>query len=444
VDKLDIGYAYPSYSTFLINGIGVNGINIESTYKKWYMALSYGTSKDSRLCSTNNQYFLQKFYDFFDSNNLKDGKSLTTIKVGIGEKEESHFYVGFLYGYGSQSPLYFNYSPGINQPPKEKNYVIELDGKIRLSKCSSVDILFGKSVVSDEEARINHENLISNLFNFNKRTNALLLKFNSYIKLTKTKITLSAKWIDPFFNSFGIGYMKSDVFSYDIKADQPISRKIKVSCFYRSNQNNLLNISLAKCSYKSIGLSLSYKINRHISLKGMFDPIFQKIEIPENNKNLKFKSYLSNAIVSINTTKGKVKSLLNFIFNFYNFYNGTRPNEYYSIDLSHSLHFKWFSNEIMGEMNKISTDTVYGNNIIIKDDLGFLINKSTLVFGIKWGYSNLSKDQFGYRFKFTIPLYKKMLLEMGGEKLLRGEYYFINTENIDYLFNCYGRMIYNF
>jgi hypothetical protein len=445
VKRLDIGYFYPCNSTFLINGVGINGINFETEYQQLHIDITYGVTKNQTYYTNDNQFFLKKFCDFFDYNNQEDGRRLTSVKLGYGKKDASHIYAGLLYGYGANTYLNANDGVEISSPQKEKNYVLEIDAKWNINKSNSIELFFGKSVVSDDESLINNKNWTSGLFDFKYRSNALKLKYSTYFAKTKTKISLSTRWIDPFFKSYGIGYLKSDVFYYDVKVDQPLTKKIKVSVFYRSNEDNILHLLPAKATYKSVGGTISYRLNRFLSLKGTLNPIFQKATSTEMDRTIKYTSYLYNVNLLYNSSGKKVKNTASILLNYFKFFDGIYTNAYYSSMISHAISSKKCMNEISGEWRKISTDSISVNNIIIKNDFSFLFKKKTSVLlGIKWGIKYGSHGHYGYRFKVTTPLFGKVALEIIGDRIIEDEYFYSNNMNTDFLFSCSAKIIYNF
>jgi len=201
---------------------------------------------------------------------------------------------------------------------------------------------------------------------------------------------------------------------------------------------------LAKSSYKSIGTTLSWRLTRNISIKGTYNPIFQKVQI-EGTKDLKFNSYIASGVLTISGGKREFKTVNNIVFNYYNYYDGISVNDYKSALINSGIIYKSFKNDLCGEWNKISNDTTYGNNIIIKEEIGFKIRKVQLATGVKWGYNDEFKHQYGFKLKLNFPIYKGLTFEVAGEKLLYGEYFYLENQSPDmFLFNCYGRLSYGF
>ncbi len=441
ISKFEIGTSYPSYSTFLINGVGVSGINLEGEINDIYVGFTYGLSQDTRYYNNSNQYFLQKFANFFDYNNLSYGKRLTSFKIGYGKKEESHIHFGFLYGYGAEILYGFN-SIEINQNRTEKNYVFEIDAKWVIDKNNNLDMVYGKSYISSQDS-LNNKGL-AGLFDFGTRSNALQLKYHTQFNVTKTKLALSCKLLDPLFRSYGVSSFKSDIFSYEIKADQTITKRIKTSIFYRSMEDNLLNLGLSKTRYQSLGSTTSLKLNKFVSIKGTYNPIFQKIKI-EGMSNLIFNSYLANGVLNINIVKSTCSILNNVVLNYYNFYDGLKTNDFKSALLNNVITLGKIKNEFSAEWNKISSDTLNSDNLIVKNDFGFQINKINIVAGLKWGNTKEFKNQIGFKLKLCFPIYKNLLFELQGEKFLYGEFFHLSNELPNkLLYNIFGKMNYVF
>ncbi|MFZ5552556.1 MAG: hypothetical protein ACOZCO_05540, partial [Bacteroidota bacterium] len=280
VRKLDVGLCYPSYSTFLVNNIPVKGINFEYENNNRFYAFTAGTTINNLLFTNNiiqnNLQNTQNLFNFFDFNNLQQGRRIISGKAGIGKKEGDHIFIGALYAIGQQSYYYDSTQTVINNhTPKEHNVVIELDGSYQVKKWFTLNLVYGKSSIRPlhDESDTTNSNLNQLFSPF--RSNAAMGKAIFSLAKIKSTITFSGRWVDPFFRSYGVGFMRSDNFRYEIKTDHQIGKKIKAGLFYRKDENNLLNLFSYTTILHSGGINLQYKLNKHISLRGNFNPVFQ-------------------------------------------------------------------------------------------------------------------------------------------------------------------------
>ena len=123
---------------------------------------------------------------------------------GYGKKQDSHLHVGLLYGLGKVS-----YQDTSFLADKESNLVGELDGRINIGKSQFLAINYGRSVVQVNNINLENEaSLMDHLLDFSNRTNAIMTKYE--LDLKSTKIKASWRLMDPFFRSFGLGFIEKE------------------------------------------------------------------------------------------------------------------------------------------------------------------------------------------------------------------------------------------
>ncbi|HEY0029601.1 MAG TPA: hypothetical protein VGC65_02490, partial [Bacteroidia bacterium] len=110
IKKLEIGLCHPSYSTFLVSNVPLQGLNMEYSKNDNFIAFTYGTTLNNLQYNTNTlQGAVQgahNLYNYFDFSNLSGGRKILCVKGGIGQKDDSHLYAGFLVGKGRTDYLY--------------------------------------------------------------------------------------------------------------------------------------------------------------------------------------------------------------------------------------------------------------------------------------------------------------------------------------------------
>lgn len=427
IKKLDVGLCYPNHSTFLVNGIALKGVNFEWQNSHYYFAFTHGKTINNIYYSNNviqnNLNAVRNLYNFFDFNNVEAGRRITAVKFGIGQKDNSHLFAGVLYGLGYDSyykESSFNYSPSI-----QKNYVFELDGKLVINTNNSLDIVYGKSLLRNNDENIGNENGFNALFNSTNRTHAALARYTTNISKTGTRLTFTTRYIDPYFKSFGIGFIRPNNFRYEIKADQRITKNVKISTFYRYEEDNLLSLLTNTTSLKSAGANITWRVSKRLTLRGGYTPVFLRVKsgdaIVQKNDN-----HIGNFIVTYTPKAKKFNSVFTGMYNYYLLYDGIQNNEFQNTSIIYSLETeKGIKNDLSGNwFYSTAIDSLPGQTFLATDELSVGIKKIRITAGGKYAYSAKYSAQFGYLLKATLPLSKWVSIEAGAEKIVLGEFYF--------------------
>jgi len=451
VQKLDIGMCYPSHSTFLINNIPLKGINFEYVQNKKFFAFSAGTTINNLLFTNNiiqnNLQNTQNLFNFFDFNNPVNGRRIISAKAGFGDKNEDHLFFGALYGTGMQSYYYDtlqNSASSSNQ--KEHNVVIEIDGKLKPKKWLELDMIYGKSSVrplADETDTINSS--LTQLFS-PFRSHAFLGKAQFKWDKIKSSFTFSTRWVDPFFRSFGVGFMRSDNLRYEIRTNHQLGKKIKAGFFYRKDENNLLNLFSYTTILHSGGANVRYKMNRHFTFTGIFNPVFQYSKDASTGTEFSNENYIAGFSATHSYQKKKMSVLTNLVSSYYKLFNGEINSEYLNISLSNTVSYKKFSNILSTSwFDMKGMDSLSGNTLLLYNDISCKLKKLSFGAGLKLSLNNSFGEQIGYNARVEARISKNISLELRGEKLVLGDFY--NSIGLDlyrdYPYIWSGRVIIN-
>jgi hypothetical protein len=442
VKKMDIGLCYPNYSNFLVSGSTIKGFNLEWE-KKFYFACTFGKTINT-IMTTNNiiQNQLQtgrNLYNFFDFNNVKDSRKIAAVKFGVGKKESTHFYAGVLYGVGL--PSYLGSSV---QPNLEKNFVVELDGKLALGSGNSIDLAYGKSSIFQSGINQSPDELPGQGIFSKFRSNAGLLRYNSEIKRTKTKITATGRIIDPFFKSYGVGFLRSDNLRYELKIDQAIGSRIKFSGFYRRDQDNILGTFLYTTSLQTMGANLTVKVNKRLTARASYMPVVQNIQSKDSSaQNIRHINNISNAILTYMPRIQKGSSIFNAMYSYYQL-NGS--NNYQNFNLSNTTIFNAVlkSDIAFNYFYNNTGDTLNSNTTMVAAHLSISgIRGITITSGVKYANNSLLKNQVGGSVKINIPLMRYISFELMAERLVMGDFYnsYNLTEIRKFPYYGYGKVI---
>lgn len=420
--KLEIGLCYPSYSNFLIKGTAIKGVNFEFENSNFFVAFSRGTSVNTFVNPLNavesNLNKFKQMFDFLDFSNHDQQRELTSMMIGFGKKQGNHLHVGFLYGKGNTN---------INQnsslvSSNDKNYVIEFVGRLIINKNTHFDFSYGKSSIQGQnEVLESNERGFAGVFS-SKRTNAALVSINSQIPIVKTNIQLSVRWLDPYFKSYGLGFMKSDNLKYEIKIDQHLSKHVNINCLVRKSEDNLLNLFDYKNVLNTFGMGASVKWTRHLNTKINYNMILQSTDL-SNINSYKSKSYISTFL--LNYQIPRLKTLITGIYNDYNIEDLNSTNRFQNVlfasitDIGKKLKNSFAVNILNSNMK----DSINGNSSMISDDIILINNWYTISVNGKCSFIKNRDNQFGYGIKATFSIYKSILLEGSFERIVYGSYY---------------------
>lgn len=451
IKKLEIGLCNPTYSAFLTNNIPVQGINIEYGKKDNFIAFTYGTTVGTLLYNTNTlQGTLQgarNLYNYFDFGNLSAGRKIICLKGGVGDKDETHLYAGFLLGKGRTDYMHPATDAGSSALSKESNLVVELDGKYKFSQQMSIDVILGKASVQENDLSLEKvQSLVSEVFS-SYRSYAFLTKLNLSIRKTNTKLTFSTRWIDPYFKSFGLGFLRSDNLRYEAKAEQQITKKIKYSIAYRKEEDNLLKLYNYKNTLQSINNSLNIKLNRRFNIRLNYIPLFR--ELKSESVTIKDRNQIITAIVSYTPRAKKISSQFNALYSNYlvnsdsgniNFENFTYTQQLqFKSGFKTGLNASWFKNSLQ---DTLGNDTWLG---IV--DIGYAAKKGgSISLGGKMAYKEGMEIQYGFIVKASVKVYKGLFWEAEAEKILIGDYYnsFIIGQIKKFPYYCNTRLVLTF
>jgi hypothetical protein len=429
IKKFEIGLCHPSYSTFLVSNIPVQGINLEYSRNNNFIAFTYGTTISNLLFNTSSVQSTietgRNLYNYFDFSNLDGGRKILCLKGGFGNKEETHLYAGLLLGKGRTDYLTFSSADhGSADYSTESNAVLELDARYLFSEKLSADLIIGKSSLKEEDLTMSSVSRSMDEIFSAYRSNAILARINTSIERTKTKLTFTTRWIDPYFKSFGTGFMRSDNLRYEIKADQPLGKKVKYTVAYRREEDNLLKLYNYKNTLQSISNMLNLKLNRQINIRLIYTPLFR--ELKSERLIIKDRNDISTVIVSYTPRPKKIISQFNGLYSRYIITGDSADINFENITYSHQLQarsgFKtglnvsWFRNNL--------SDTLGNDMYLSVADIGYQGKKgSSITVGGKCAVKKNMIPQYGFLIRTRIKVYKGLSWEAEGEKILVGDYY---------------------
>lgn len=446
IKKLEVGMCYPSYSSFLVNNMPVKGVNIQYEKDDWFTAFTYGVTVNNILFSPdpakNTLENTRNLFNFFDFGNVEGGRRIVAAKTGWGSREKTHFHLGFLYGLGAAS--YISNTNAVNPIiEKERNLVVEVDVKYHINPNHSFELLYGKSSIKDLSHPSSEYNSLREL---SFRSNAATCRYNGYLPKTKTRFILSNRLVDPFFRSFGVAYMSSDNLRYELKAEQPISSKIKYTTKFRYDEDNLLNLYSYKTYLYTWGNNLQWKVSRRITLRLAYNPVLQ--EVKTGSLTTGTENNISNLLISYVPKTRNVQMQTTAIYSYYNISSDSLNIRFQNFTYTQQLQFRrgfrtgisssWFKDDLVDSLNNNALITVLDAGQVFK-------NGSSLTIAGKLACYETDNVQGGFSIKASLNVFKRIGFELQAERLVKGEFY--NTYNLEQNINDFpyyflGRIIY--
>jgi hypothetical protein len=437
IQKFEIGLCYPNYSQFLINGTPLKGINIEWQNKQFFGAISYGKTLNNLFVSNDVlQYNLNatsNLLNYFNFNQLNGGRRIIAMKGGFGQKEKSHLFIGLLYGKGLVS--YQTISSENENSPKEHNYVVEIDARIK-EKQHALDFNYAKSYLSQVGSTVTDViNPINAILNTDLRSHAALIKHTFSISKTNTQISSMIRWVDPNFKSFGVGFIRSDNMRYEIKLDQTMGSKLKFSVLYKYEQDNLLKLYISQNTLQTLGIHANWKITKRMTARLGYTPVLHTIRSFENIANTYNNNYVTTAYINYTPKLKWINSTFSLGYNTFKLNSSLHQNTRYFSNLcvsNISSYENTFSNAINFNIFKgNSIDSSGTGSSLITDDITYLFkDKVSMTLGFKMArLYNEKHFSSGYKAKMMINLNSIFSIEASAEKLVIGEFY--NNLNID-------------
>lgn len=445
VKRFEVGLCYPNYSTFLINNLTLNGINAEYASDNYFVNMTYGKTVTNYLVpgQTSNSIInkFQSYGNFFDFSNNSDARKIAAAKIGVGNRSKSYLAFGALYGMGKDS--YF--SPSSTTSLNETNLVYELDGNLQF-KGYNLFGSFAKSFIRQQG--VVTDNTETGGSSDANRNNAMQLKFTGVLPVVKTKFSLGYRLIDPFFKSYGVGFLRSDNIRYEAKLEQVLSPKLKLTGSYRRDEDNILKRYTYKASLQTLTLGARAKLlKKRLDLTLNYSPIVQTISNFSDHSRTLNKSDMKNVVVSYTPKLKHFACTITALYNQYSLYDSLQIKNLETMSLSVISSFKnrLRLSAASSYFNTNLKDTTSTPNTIISSLEANYTFKNNMMAGLGAKHSYNTRyynHQVGGSATVNIPLKKWIYLELHAERLIIGDFYTsLNVNNINrFPYYCYTKL----
>ncbi len=422
VRKFEVGNFAPDYSGFLINGTQIRGINLEFNHN-FYMAGTHGTCIDplytshSTYSHSNSNYF-DRFVELFDFEPNSYGRKISMVKLGLGTRENSHFHIGLLSGKGMPGTINTT-SATLNQfNGTHKNLVVELDTRFKLGTHKAIEVRVAKSQTHSVSVSKSESKSDLNTFLKEDLSAAYQFGFNTDVPLLKSRFDVKIKYVEPYFKSFGISYLRTDMYQFDFKSNHQLSKKIRITVRYRNEENNLHNIYSYTTRIDNASIQVNCKINRRFTASLIENPVF--ISVSERDGETRMNNYVLTCLNLVYLPKsGKTQHVLSSTLSHYysqnDFSKGNVINlcitDNFSIgkNLSCTGQISYFSSELN---SMIEEQSVLSGVSATKS-----LKKSTVNAGVTGIYSKKYDLDYGVQLGTSYSIKKNITAGLNFEKI---------------------------
>lgn len=428
VKKIELGMCYPNYSKFLVANIPITGVSGEFQVNKVFIGFTYGKTISNFQDFTNeSKPSLNIENSVLSMLGMPDnpaGKLVGVLKTGYGTLEGSHIFIGGLYGSSNDNDVLNPY----RNIHETRNIVFEVDGRLRIAKNHTIDLILAKSkniVVSPEfsGAKFNAKDFLSS-----KNNHAVSLIYTGSLKKTGTTYSISHRYIEPFFESYGVGFLRSDNSSTSVKVNQKLATKLSVSGNIRYHYDDVKNILGISNELLTYGASITFRPTRSLLIKGAYKPIslntFQnQLEVYKSNNSV------LNVLATYNIRKKQNLFLGSIMFLRYDLSNDINRQSVsnFNITLSESINNRWLY-EISANY-LINSDTNSYSDYMLLFKVGFKDKKYSVSTTLK---NTLNEQDMAYDYGFVLggkyKVFKSLFAKFSVEKVLLGNFY----KNIGY------------
>jgi len=273
---LAVGTAFPIYSSLVLEGSPVTGVDVEFTPGKFYTAFTAGKILSSTPGLASYQSFLSQFaYD----------RTLTAGRLGYGRKDDTHLFLTALYAHDKGGSPYPDSIAPPHQP--QENLVVGTEGQLllfddRLALRGEVAM----SALDNDAGAVGMDSTsdvpswMRNVFGVSSSSAydyAYMFAGGYSFAETGTIITLLTKRVGPAYNSLGVPFIRNDYRRHEAKVEQGfVQRQLTVAGYYRREEDNLGDEKSSGTKTDAFGASLAMNFRNLPYLRLSYAPLTQQ------------------------------------------------------------------------------------------------------------------------------------------------------------------------
>lgn len=395
---LDVGYVFPIYNRFMLNGIRNKGANIEIAPKKLYFGITSGKSQNILSPTQPN-----------DSLFFQESRQVNAVKIGVGEKLGDHIHVNYLLATDNSLIAL----TGI----KQTNHVVGVDFIYTLLKNVNLIGEYNFSILSSSNSHLDSKSSING--------HALFVR-PAYLLKKGGDIYGQCEIVSGDYNSFGLPYLINGRKIYELGLNLPLFKNqilintsirkdiINNPLFNNSSSNiysALVHFKKEKLPYASINYSLAQISNQIEIGKNVKNSVQQFGIVTGYNFNLKSTNLSTQIAFNINN---------NYQINNTSFIEDGNINVSYlianyqknkSVSLTQQIQLNKFGLGLRGSIiNFDSMDESLNTNLYtIENSISVPLFKNKLNTQISYTYGRQNKDsKMGYNMMLTYLINKNL------------------------------------
>ncbi|MFH1198397.1 MAG: hypothetical protein V1720_22030 [bacterium] len=303
IQTIGFGVTYPAYTPHTLNGVPVNGVNIEINPAFFYLAFA-GTGNQKGI--TNSTY----------------RRNLYAGRFGVGTKEGSHFHLTGLYAKDDENSIVVEPTNLTLNP--QANYLFGVEGKLAfLDNHLTFEGEIVGSVLTRDTRAADLENkaipgFIKNMVHpkISSSFDFMYSAKTSYSNdETNTKVSFGMKMIGPGFASLGAPTLRSDYLGYEGKIDQKlINKRISLSASFKSQRDNLIDWKSYTTTTTAFNINLGLRFPKLPIITFLYSPYFQKNNTTEQSNIVDNKTAMYSVMTSYSYPVMNFQSSTNFSF----------------------------------------------------------------------------------------------------------------------------------
>lgn len=261
--SLGIGTSYPDYTPLTVRGVPLTGVNIELNPGLLY--LSFGGFKNQK--PIDNESFRRDIY---------------TGRLGIGQKDGSHFYFTGMFAKDDENSITLDPSNQTLTP--KANYLFGMEGKLELfrKKLSLECEIAGAMLTRDtRDADLENDAIPSWVKNMVHPKISSSVDYSYTLKgifnneKSATKVTAGMRMLGPGYTSLGIPNLSTDKLEVKSKVEQKLSNKqISLSGELLWYRDNLIDWKRFTTFVTRFSINAGFRFKGMPSVNILFAPTF--------------------------------------------------------------------------------------------------------------------------------------------------------------------------
>ncbi len=394
IKKMDIGTFDPDYTTLVLSGVNLTGINIEMNPGNLYGAFTWGKA-------------IANFDNPLNFSALKGGRNILSGRIGVGNKDKFLVAISILKGADDPGNLVKDTSSDYYLP--KYNYVIGIDAKYKISANAEAGIEYAKSQNQQISTEQNTTEQLGKLVSIDQNKYANAWNVYSTVRFNKntSKVKVLGRVVDPFYYSFGTPYLRRDNFRIEIKGEQVFwKRQLTATITYRRDADNIHGFKQGTSVNNSLIFGAQLRIKKLPYLLLTYSPNYQSFYNAAVKQQVYTNVKFYNAIIGY--TCQKQKTILNTTLSFTKQYNNSSQQEWQSF---HVNQYAFYENV---NFKPISLNLTAGINYTLpvsQSDTGKVLGAS--VSGTKGLFKNKLDVTLGSRYQKDETIEERYIIEAG-------------------------------